>query len=142
MENAPFIIERVYNAPVERVWKAISDKDEMKKWYFDLTAFKAEPGFEFQFTGESEANKTYLHLCRVKEVIVNRKLSYTWKYDGYEGESLVTIELFEEGTKTRLKLSHAGLESFPMSNPDFARTNFENGWNHIIGTSLQEHLQK
>ena len=28
-------MERVYNAPVERVWSAITDKDQMKQWYFD-----------------------------------------------------------------------------------------------------------
>ena len=33
------VIERTYNAPVEKVWKAITDKEEMKQWYFDLDAF-------------------------------------------------------------------------------------------------------
>ena len=32
IKNTPFTIERTYNAPVENVWKAITDKDEMKKW--------------------------------------------------------------------------------------------------------------
>ncbi len=42
MKNEPFVIERILNAPVERVWRAITDKDEMKNWYFDIPEFKPE----------------------------------------------------------------------------------------------------
>ena len=141
MQNEPFVIERIFNAPVEKVWKAISDKDEMRNWYFDLAEFKPEVGFEFQFEGGPE-NKTYLHLCKVTEAVQNRKLTYNWRYEGYEGNSFVTFELFPEGEKTRLKLTHSGLETFPTSNPDFAKENFSQGWDHIIGKSLKEFLDK
>src|SRR5438105_308798 len=117
MNSDAFVIERTYNAPVTKVWKALTDKSEMKKWYFGLAEFKPEAGFEFQFYG-GPPDKQYLHLCKIKEVINNRKLSYSWRYDGYDGNSLVTFELFEEGNKTRLKLTHEGLETFPVSNPD------------------------
>ncbi len=140
MPNEPFVIERTYNAPVEKIWKAITDKDEMKQWYFDLAEFKPEVGFEFQFEGGTETSK-YLHLCKVTDVIQNEKLTYSWRYDGYEGISFVTFELFSKGEKTRLKLTHAGLETFP-ANPDFAKGNFVQGWTHIIGKSLKEFLEK
>jgi uncharacterized protein YndB with AHSA1/START domain len=138
MAGEPFLIERTFNASTDKVWKAISDKNEMKKWYFDLAEFKPEVDFEFQFEGGTETNK-YLHLCKVTEVIPNKKLTYSWRYDGYEGNSFVTFELFEEGKQTKLKLTHSGLETFP-ANPDFAKHNFEAGWNHIIGKSLPEYL--
>src|SRR5690349_2774333 len=116
MKNEPFVIERTFNAPVEKVWKAITDKDQMKKWYFDLAEFRPETGFEFSFEGGSE-EKSYLHLCRVTEAVTNKKLAYSWRYDGYPGSSVVTFELFPEGDKTRLKLTHEGLETFPLNNP-------------------------
>lgn len=141
MNTEPFVIERIFNAPVEKVWKAITDKDQMKQWYFDLAEFKPEVGFEFQFEGGTEDN-CYLHLCKITEVISNKKLTYSWRYDGYAGNSFVTWELFEEGNKTRLRLTHEGLETFPKSNPDLAKKNFVQGWNHIIGISLQEFLEK
>ncbi|MGZ4034219.1 MAG: SRPBCC family protein, partial [Bacteroidia bacterium] len=128
-------------AAASTIWKAISNKDEMKKWYFDLAAFDAKVGFEFQFYGGTP-EKQYLHLCKVTEVIPNKKLTYSWRYDGYEGISFVTFELFEEGNKTRLKLTHEGLETFPGSDPNFAKENFAKGWTHIIGTSLKEYLEK
>lgn len=141
--NPPFVIERTYNAPVEKIWKAISDKDTMKKWYFDLVEFKPEVGFEFQFSAGETPYKTYLHLCKITEVIPGKKLAYTWRYDGYAGNSLVTFELFPEGEKTKLKLTHSGLESFAASNnPDLDAKNFAEGWADIVGRSLKEFLEK
>jgi len=141
MNNTPVVIERTVNAPVAKVWQAITDKEQMKEWYFDLKEFKAEPGFEFQFEGGTE-EKSYLHLCKITDVIIEKKLSYSWRYDGYEGISFVTFELFPEGDKTRVKLTHEGLESFPASIKDFARENFEAGWTDIIGKNLPEYLEK
>ncbi len=140
MKEEPVVIERTFNAPIERVWKAITDKDEMKKWYFDLSAFKAEVGFSFHFMGGDD-NNLFKHVCRVTEVVPKKKLAYSWRYDGYEGNSIVTFELYEEGNKTRLKLTHAGLETFPGSNPAFAKENFAGGWTHIVGTALKEFVE-
>jgi len=140
MKEEPVVIERTFNAPIERVWKAITDKDEMKKWYFDLSAFKPEVGFSFHFTG-GDGNNLFKHVCRVTEVVPKKKLAYSWRYDGYEGNSIVTFELYGEGNKTRLKLTHAGLETFPGSNPAFAKENFAGGWTHIVGTALKEFVE-
>lgn len=143
ISSEPFIIERTYNAPIEKVWDAITNKDEMKQWYFDIAAFKPEAGCQFQFTGTDKSGTiTYVHLCKIKEVVPLKKLSYTWRYEGYGGNSLVTFELFAEAHKTKLILIHAGLETFPASNPDLAKHNFVEGWTHITGISLKEFLEK
>jgi uncharacterized protein YndB with AHSA1/START domain len=137
-----FVIERTYNTPAAKVWKAITDKAEMKKWYFDLAEFKPTVGFEFRFKGGPSEDRQYLHICVVTEVVNGKKITYSWRFDGYEGLSHVTFELFEEGSKTRLKLTHSGLETFPASNPDLAAHNFGKGWTQIIGTSLAEYLER
>ena len=142
MEYEPFIIERTFSAPIEKVWKAITDKTEMKKWYFDLVEFKPEIGFEFRFLGGKDENNPYLHICVVTEVIENKKLTYSWRYEGYTGISYVTFELIHDAAKTKVKLTHAGLETFPVSNTDLARENYVEGWTYIIGTSLKEYLEK
>lgn len=141
MKQEPFVIERVYNASVERVWKAITDKDQMKQWYFDIAAFKPEVGFEFSFTGHNEG-VTFIHLCKVTEVVPNKKLTYSWRYKDYEGNSFVTFELFPEGpSSTRLKLTHEGLETFPQTT-HFAKSNFEMGWTELIGSLLKNFVEK
>src|SRR5437016_9918994 len=129
------VIERHFNAPVGRVWKALTDVEEMRQWYFNLKQFKAEVGFEFEFVVEHEGT-TYHHLCKVTQVIPQKKLAYTWRYKGHEGDSLVTFELFADGDETRLKLTHQGLETFPKT-AAFARKNFEAGWTAIIDSELK-----
>lgn len=138
MQPEPLVVEKILNAPVSRVWKALTDVEAMKKWYFTLSDFKAEPGFEFSFTGENNDIK-FVHVCKVTEVIAERKLSYSWTYEGYPGYSKVTFELFAQGETTRLKLTHTGLETFPQDS-NFARENFVGGWTYIIDTSLKNYL--
>ena len=138
----PFTIERTYKAPVSLVWKAITQKELMKEWYFDLKEFKPEVGFVFEFYGGPSPEKQYLHRCEIIEVIPEKKLKHSWEYVTYSGKSYVTFELFPEGNSTRLKLTHEGLETFPKSNPDLAEKNFAEGWTQIIGTSLKEFVEK
>lgn len=142
MSENNIIVERVFDSPVSKVWGAISDKNEMKQWYFDLAEFKPEVGFKFHFTSGPSPEKQYLHLCEVTEAIPEKKLTYSWRYDGYEGISFVTFELSPEGDKTKLKLTHTGVETFPSDNPDFDRKNFVAGWNDIVNTLLKEFLEK
>lgn len=135
------IISRLINAPIEKVWQAITNKEEMDKWYFKIDSFQPEIGCTFQFTGEGAKGDIYIHLCEVKEVIPLKKISYSWRYEGIPGASLLTFELTPEGHKTKLQLAHAGVESFITDSPDFAEGSFEKGWNYIIGKSLLEYLE-
>lgn len=142
MKHEPLIVERTYNAPSDLVWKAITDKDAMKQWYFNLPDFKADVGFEFQFKAGKDPARLYTHLCQVTEVVGGKKLSYSWRYDGYPGNSIVTFELFPEGDKTTIRLTHSGLENFEEShNPDLYPENFAEGWKQIIGRSLREFVE-
>lgn len=141
METNSIVIEVTYHAHIAKVWKAISDNTEMKNWYFAIDEFRAEPGFKFHFSGGSE-EKSYLHLCEVREAVENKILSYTWKYEDHPGDTLVTFELFADGENTDLRLSHLGIGSFPQDNPDFKKESFEAGWNEIIGKNLKEYVER
>jgi len=141
MEAKPLIVERIYNAAIEKVWKALTDRNQMKQWYFDLAEFKPEKGFKFSFiAGEDE--KKYLHECEVLVADPPNKLSYSWRYPDYAGYSVVTFELFNEGDKkTRVKLSHQGIDSFPKDDPDFTLGSFTKGWNSLLGDSLKKYVE-
>jgi uncharacterized protein YndB with AHSA1/START domain len=134
------VIERTFNAPIARVWKALTDVEDMRRWYFDLKKFKPEVGFEFEFVVEHEGMK-YHHLCKVTEVIPQKKIAYMWRYKGEPGDSLVTFELSAKGDKTRLRLMHTGIETFPRT-PAYARKNFESGWTAIIVSELKKFLEE
>lgn len=128
MESRSVVIERVLNAPVAAVWKAISDVKEMRKWYFELEDFRPEPGFKFTFTGCADEGVAYKHLCEVLESVKEKRLTHSWTYDGYPGSSLVTWELEKQGDKTLLRLTHSGIGSFAANGVNFSSKSFTEGW--------------
>lgn len=140
MSNHPIVVERTFNAPADKVWRAITDRDEMKKWYFDIENFKPVVGLEFSFYGGDE-KKQYLHLCKITEVIPGKKISYTWRYEDDAADTLVTFEIFPAGNTTTVRLTHEGVERFSKDNPALAKENFIQGWTEIVGTNLKGYLE-
>jgi len=141
-KELPVVIERTFNAPVKKVWKAITDVDQMKQWYFpQLENFKAEKDFETQFNVHHEG-KDYLHIWRIKEVVPSKKIVVEWKYAGYPGNSLVSFELFDQGNQTKLVLTHEGIETFnPEKYPELAKKNFIEGWTQFMDKELKGFLK-
>jgi len=138
MTAAPLVLERVYNAPIGKVWTAISDLEHMRKWYFKLDEFKAEVGFKFHFHGDgNKENPKYATSAKVVAVDPPKKLAYIWNLDAAPADTLVTWELFEEGDKTRLVLTHEGLEKIPGTT--YPREDFNGGWTSFMG-KLENYL--
>lgn len=139
MNHSPIIKEVTLRATVEQVWSALTQADKMRRWYFDIPEFQPEVGFCFEFWGETE-DKKYLHKCEIKDVILFQKLSYSWRYEGLSGESLVTFEITPLSGQVLLRLTHDGIESFPSENPDLHKENFDGGWEAIIKDSLRNYV--
>jgi uncharacterized protein YndB with AHSA1/START domain len=141
MKTQPLIIEHLLNAPANKVWEALTDNDKMKQWYFNLESFEPSVGFEFSFAGQGHKGEKYIHHCRITAAEPEKKLSYTWRYEDYPGDSEVSFELFPEGDKTLVRITHTGLETMPQDSPDFARDSFSKGWNYILGESLKKFVE-
>jgi len=138
-ENLAVLSEHIYNVTIERAWRALTNKEEMRIWYFpQVEEFKPIVGFKFVFADDGSP---YQKLWRVTHVEEGRVLSHTWDYKFLSGSSLVNFELFEEGGRTRLKLTHTGIGSFP-DDAHFARERFVSGWETILGNNLKNHLEK
>jgi len=137
------VVERTFDAPIEAVWKAITDLEQLRQWSFELLAsFEPKVGFTTEFNVRKRGQDV-LHKWRVTEVVPGRKIAYTWSYGGYPGESLVTFELTPDGGRTRLTLTHEGLDTFlPEAHPELARESFVQGWTQLIGTSLRAFLER
>ena len=143
LAKIPVVVERAFDAPIDVVWRAITDVDQMKQWYIpNIASFKPEVGFRTEFNVR-EGGKDYLHQWEIATVVPGSKIACRWKFDGYPGDSLVTFELSPEADKTKLKLTHEGLETFrPEDNPGLARRAFAEGWTNLIGTALKEFVEK
>ncbi|WP_077346411.1 SRPBCC family protein [Algoriphagus sp. A40] len=140
LKHQPVVVEKEVGASKEKVWKALTEKAQMRHWYFDVDGFDAVEGFQFQFVGQGTKGQDFVHLCTITEVIPEHKLQYSWQYEGFPGYSLVTFFLTETATGTKIKVTHLGLETFPQETQDFARENFVMGWNEIIGKLLPDYL--
>lgn len=141
VNKPPVVTERTLQVTVERLWQALTDKNQLRQWFFDLDDFKPEVGFRFRFPGTGHKGEQYMHICEVTDIVPFRRLQFSWRYEGYTGYSIVNIELGERNDQSWIRLSHHGLESFPKS-PDFSSESFQGGWNEIIGRMLPDFLKK
>lgn len=139
--DSPVVVETLVDAEPNEVWAAITKLEQMRQWFFEnIVDFKAKPGFKTRFEVENE-RRVFPHLWEIKEVIPQRKMTYRWQYEGYAGDSVVTFELFEEGGRTRILLTHKVLEDFQEGIPEFTRESCLGGWNYFIKESLKNYLE-
>ena len=137
----PIIVEYKVNAPVEQVWKALTDKNEMQLWYFDISDFELEVGKIFNFY-EPGDEKKFHHQAEILEIIPNQKLKHTWTYPEFSNEkTTVSWELQSEGEQTLVKLTHDDIDNFKDLGENFSREAFTEGWNGIIGQSLKQYIE-
>ena len=141
-DEEPIVVEQTFNVPVETVWNAITQVEQMCKWFFEnIPSFKPEIGFETEFNVQNQ-DRNFLHKWKVTEVETLKKISYNWRYEDYPGDSFVVFELFNENKGTKLKLTHQVTESFPQNVPEFLRESGLEGWKYFINKSLKEYLEK
>ena len=140
-KNDVIITEQKFDVPVETVWKAITNVNQMRDWFFDnIPEFKAEIGFKTQFMVETEERK-FLHLWEIIEVTPNKQIKYNWRYQDYDGEAFVSFELTEDKLKSSLKLTCEVIESFDDNIPEFQLESCQAGWNYFINQQLKEYLE-
>jgi uncharacterized protein YndB with AHSA1/START domain len=110
--HATFVIERTYPAPVERVWRALSDNDERDQWFGAGEAFDIqEKSHEFEVGGHgtedgqwhggprSRFESTYTDIVDLQRIV----FTYDMWVDGrHLSTSLTTIALERDGGQTRL----------------------------------------
>ncbi|MFB6319617.1 SRPBCC domain-containing protein [Saccharicrinis sp. FJH54] len=135
----PLIKEFIYNAATKKVWQALTDKSMLQKWYFpQIQSFEPKVGFTFTFDDDHDR---YRKIWIVTQITTGKTFAHSWSYNGYPGKSEVIFDLFPENNKTRLRVTHTGLESFP-DDPHFNRERFEWGWNSLLGQNLKHLLEK
>lgn len=143
-------ITRIFDAPVETIWKYWTDPEYFKKWWGPKDFSAPSVTIDFRVGGK------YLHCMRgpkgtpfdkdfwstgtYKEIIPHKKIVATDSFadekgnvvesthygmPGFPLEMLVTVTFEEvEGNKTKMTLTHSGIES--VSETD--KSNMEQGW--------------
>lgn len=142
MKSDAIHVEITYAVPVEKVWKAITERAEIVAWYKEISDFKPLVGEEFDFFTVGASGSSAQH-CKIVDIEENRLLRYTWSYpDRQIGESVVTWELIPRGNVTSVKLTHSGLSNHQRGGQGFSMQLFESGWHDILGKSLANYLER
>ncbi|KMQ68840.1 ATPase [Chryseobacterium sp. FH2] len=140
--SIPVIVQYKIKVQIDKAWKALTEKHEMKSWYFDIPDFELEVGKVFNFY-EPGDEKKYHHQCEILQIIPNKKLKHSWAFPELsKGMTTVTWELNKQGEKTVITLIHDEIDNLKELGENFSRESFAQGWNGIIGQSLKPYLEK
>ncbi len=136
----PIVVEQAMNVTAPVAWDAITNPDEMRKWYFEnLPDFTPEPGFETRFPVSSE-DRVFTHVWKVEEVVPGSMIRIHWSFEEYDGAGAVTFEVLDNGESTVVRVTNTGLDSFPDGIPEFSRESCVQGWTYFIRERLAEYL--
>ena len=135
LRDDELFIERVFQAPVELVWKLWEDKAHMIRWWgpegFTATDLDADfrPGGKWRIGMTSrQYPKSWSH-GEFRAIEKNRRIVFSFAWDEGSGEpteTLVTVELTPEGTGTRQSFHQT-----PFSSVE-SRDSHVQGWNSLF----------
>lgn len=116
--------EVLIEAPIEVVWRVITEPGHIKRWFADEVEIELRPGGPGQLTFiEKASTKPTAVRLQVEAVEPPRRFAYRWVLPAGEepraGNSmLVEFTLAEEGESTRLQVVESGLERMPWSDSE------------------------
>ena len=140
VSEGPIQLEYDFNTTAEKLWSALVEVDQMKQWYFDnIPDFKAKVGFVTSFPVQS-GNRTFTHVWEIREVTIQKSITYTWRYKEYSGDSFLTFVLTPTGETIKLHLTIKVVEDFPDNIPEFERSSCIGGWNYFMDR-LKKYLE-
>ncbi len=114
------VVKRTFKAPVERVYAAWTDAEQMKRWFApgDMSVPMAEAdvreGGRYRVQMSESGSDCAFHTTGgvYREVIPNERLVFTWQWQGSELETMVTLEFKSlSANETELTLIHEGFDS-------------------------------
>ena len=136
MSTTEYRIDReiVIDAPVEVVWRTITEPDQISQWFADKVELEVKPGAR-GYLGFGEQGGPVI----VETVEPPTRFSFRWNHpDGEEpaaGNSLlVEFTLAGEGGRTRLRVVERGLGPLPWPDVDKERYAAEHngGWGEFL----------
>jgi uncharacterized protein YndB with AHSA1/START domain len=135
-------LERLLDAPVEKVWRYLTEAELRSQWFMGGTDATGAGEFELLVDHDRLSDEEVPY---PESYAASKGIRFTEKVIRFEPPRLlettfqggkngrVTYELFPEGGRTRLVLTHSGIVS-PAGAQDFG-----SGWNSHL-TVLQERL--
>lgn len=124
------IIKQEYkiNAPIEKVWQALTNSKEIEKWSGAKTTMKPQEGTKFKLW-DGDIYGTNIKVVPLKTLVQN------WYSGDWDKPSILTFNLEKKDNKTIVKLTHEGV-------PEKELNDIENGWKDYYMNPLKELVEE
>ena len=101
-------IERIFDAPRPRVWRAMTDPELVKQWWgrgnpLTVERLEVERGGHWRFVEHSDDGDHGFE-GRFREVVPPEKLSMTFEWDGAPGHTVVQTMTLEDMGDNRTRM--------------------------------------
>ena len=136
-EKTSLEITRFIKAPPARVYAAWTNPAELKEWFgpknvrtLGITA-DVRVGGKYRWDVVTQEGENWAAFGEYCELVPEKKIVFTWQWDDDEAwkshTSIVTVELFDRGGGTELRLKH---EQLPTEE---SRDRHGEGWSSLLG---------
>ncbi len=130
-EKTTLVVERVIDAPAEKIFRALTKESQLKQWFYPIQrGFTVEVECDDSVGGSYKIDmidpdgKVYVHTGEIRELVPNKKLSFTWNSHVVE-DTLVTILLDRVNEGTKITLTHEFKPSDKIEGHD-------EGWKELL----------
>ena len=130
-------LDRTLNAPVERVWKAWSEPEQVARWFaprpLTLRVDKMDfrPGGVFEMAMVFPDGKTHEFSGTYREVVPRARLVWTGEFPGDPKDNIRTEVVFTaQGAKTRIDVRQTFQVVTPINEQALQGAN--QGWNMTL----------
>jgi uncharacterized protein YndB with AHSA1/START domain len=121
-------ITKGIDAPLERVFRALTDADELGRWWTSSTESDPRTGGEFAYRFEFEdKSRNHVYDGRYEDVTPNERVRFPW--NGRFGETTVEFALKPSDGGTELTLTHSGW----TEDAEDVRQMHIQGWSFFLG---------
>ena len=126
-------IERIFEAPRERVWRAFTDPELLAQWWgrgnkLDIERFEVERGGHWRFVEHGPEGVSGFE-GRFREVTPQERLVQTFESDGMPGYVAINTATFEDLGDGRTKIVTTSLFHTTEERDGMLRSGMEGGLN-------------
>ena len=129
MENIALETKKTFDAPLEKVWKAWAEPEQLSEWFSPETMKTIVDKMEFKEGGnyriimQNSEGKDHVAVGTYKKISPMNELVFTWKWEGSEDEdTLITLQLAEIDSGTEMNFKHERFDT------EKARDMHNEGW--------------
>lgn len=135
-------------APPERVWRALTNAEELSTWFQVRIEGDITPGSEVWMTSVHPQHAGQRWPVRILELTQPRRVVWQWhpgEVDpaadySHERQTTVTFTLEPSGTGTRLSVSETGFDEISLARRAKAYADNSQGWTEVL-VWLQKYVE-